>query len=73
MEELWFDVERRYKTMNTRPTMQRHRLWFDVERRYKTIIYLRISANGELWFDVERRYKTISGVGDRLDDGCGLM
>ena len=35
--ELWFDVERRYKTILGRFIGARFVLWFDVERRYKTI------------------------------------
>ena len=34
---LWFDVERRYKTIAGLTTALRPLLWFDVERRYKTI------------------------------------
>ena len=36
-EKLWFDVERRYKTITRRQRYNRLWLWFDVERRYKTI------------------------------------
>ena len=35
--KLWFDVERRYKTILTVYCNQIVGLWFDVERRYKTI------------------------------------
>ena len=35
--QLWFDVERRYKTMECGLTLYKVQLWFDVERRYKTI------------------------------------
>ena len=34
---MWFDVERRYKTIQTEFDKQMTWLWFDVERRYKTI------------------------------------
>ena len=34
---LWFDVERRYKTMPDTSIVFIAWLWFDVERRYKTI------------------------------------
>ena len=34
---LWFDVERRYKTMYNGDHKFMLGLWFDVERRYKTI------------------------------------
>ena len=34
---LWFDVERRYKTMQVIGFQTMNLLWFDVERRYKTI------------------------------------
>ena len=35
--QLWFDVERRYKTIFYRYVASTRELWFDVERRYKTI------------------------------------
>ena len=35
---LWFDVERRYKTISKQIKMLYGQLWFDVERRYKTIL-----------------------------------
>ena len=35
---LWFDVERRYKTIIESEGWIAIGLWFDVERRYKTII-----------------------------------
>ena len=34
---LWFDVERRYKTIMGDSVGIFSQLWFDVERRYKTI------------------------------------
>ena len=34
---LWFDVERRYKTICCDGSHGTEGLWFDVERRYKTI------------------------------------
>ena len=34
---LWFDVERRYKTIAMATLIAPNLLWFDVERRYKTI------------------------------------
>ena len=34
---LWFDVERRYKTIYPIIALVFIQLWFDVERRYKTI------------------------------------
>ena len=34
---LWFDVEKRYKTIGSRTTRIMFVLWFDVEKRYKTI------------------------------------
>ena len=34
---LWFDVERRYKTMVQGTHPRSAALWFDVERRYKTM------------------------------------
>ena len=37
---LWFDVERRYKTIISQAAEGASKLWFDVERRYKTIIYI---------------------------------
>ena len=36
-DRLWFDVERRYKTIVVAVVPAEWRLWFDVERRYKTI------------------------------------
>ena len=36
-KELWFDVERRYKTILTSNGKITSQLWFDVERRYKTM------------------------------------
>ena len=38
MIELWFDVERRYKTISAGSIFRNCKLWFDVERRYKTIV-----------------------------------
>ena len=35
---LWFDVERRYKTILGSVFKRATRLWFDVERRYKTMV-----------------------------------
>ena len=35
--QLWFDVERRYKTIYGQQKQLAAELWFDVERRYKTI------------------------------------
>ena len=35
---LWFDVEKRYKTIHLANVSQLHQLWFDVEKRYKTIV-----------------------------------
>ena len=34
---LWFDVEKRYKTIRNRKNRTIIQLWFDVEKRYKTI------------------------------------
>ena len=34
---LWFDVEERYKTIDTSKPTDGEQLWFDVEERYKTI------------------------------------
>ena len=36
--KLWFDVERRYKTITSTGRELTPVLWFDVERRYKTIM-----------------------------------
>lgn len=30
---LWFDVEKRYKTIDRRTALDASRLWFDVEKR----------------------------------------
>ena len=35
---LWFDVEKRYKTISVFFGNDTGKLWFDVEKRYKTII-----------------------------------
>ena len=57
--KLWFDVERRYKTILRQLNETLPWLWFDVERRYKTIGTLSCFGREQLWFDVERRYKTM--------------
>ena len=38
---LWFDVEKRYKTIRHRHRGHQAGLWFDVEKRYKTIVQSR--------------------------------
>ena len=35
---LWFDVEKRYKTISSTVGKLNDMLWFDVEKRYKTIV-----------------------------------
>ena len=70
---LWFDVERRYKTIHCYLSMEAASLWFDVERRYKTIVGQYMINNDRLWFDVERRYKTIIFVLCHFAGSCGLM
>ena len=35
---LWFDVEKKYKTIPTFTTWASRELWFDVEKKYKTIV-----------------------------------
>ena len=37
-QSLWFDVERRYKTILAVFASNSTELWFDVERRYKTML-----------------------------------
>ena len=37
MQGLWFDVEKRYKTIEFAMSATPYSLWFDVEKRYKTI------------------------------------
>ena len=37
MQSLWFDVEKRYKTIGRHETCTFRGLWFDVEKRYKTM------------------------------------
>ena len=37
MQGLWFDVEKRYKTIRTAVRRSVQQLWFDVEKRYKTM------------------------------------
>ena len=56
---LWFDVEKRYKTICLRGKDKGRGLWFDVEKRYKTIERPNGTNDARLWFDVEKRYKTI--------------
>ena len=35
--QLWFDVEKKYKTISIDIKGSRATLWFDVEKKYKTI------------------------------------
>ena len=72
-QRLWFDVERRYKTIVTIDFKKDDGLWFDVERRYKTIAAPDCRRLQQLWFDVERRYKTIRTRGRTSWPCCGLM
>ena len=58
--QLWFDVERQYKTMQLWQEDCQRELWFDVERQYKTIQHAQRSSWRVLWFDVVRRYKTMA-------------
>ena len=58
---LWFDVEMRYKSIDSQPTTEHQQLWFDVEMRYKSINAVVSINDRELWFDVEMRYKSIVG------------
>ena len=71
--ELWFDVEKRYKTIRCTPTKSVRQLWFDVEKRYKTIHLTSHLFIYKLWFDVEKRYKTMAACEITAIDGCGLM
>ena len=59
MVKLWFDVEKRYKTINGGYWRTVDELWFDVEKRYKTMFGFNVDNINKLWFDVEKRYKTI--------------
>ena len=34
---LWFDVEKKYKTIGLDYYLEKLRLWFDVEKKYKTM------------------------------------
>ena len=70
---LWFDVEKRYKTMHHDEVRPGARLWFDVEKRYKTIAAQPPAMLPWLWFDVEKRYKTIRIVSIVHSLRCGLM
>ena len=70
---MWFDVEKRYKTIYEAATLGEAALWFDVEKRYKTIYQLISGKSQGLWFDVEKRYKTIDSSTEALDGRCGLM
>ena len=71
--KLWFDVEKRYKTMYLREVRGLSELWFDVEKRYKTIVSNFNYFKSMLWFDVEKRYKTISDSKAPINRRCGLM
>ena len=71
--QLWFDVERRYKTILRQNLLGAWRLWFDVERRYKTICTRQERHFPQLWFDVERRYKTMLAMSIEYTKSCGLM
>ena len=70
---LWFDVERRNKTICALYVLMSQLLWFDVERRNKTIIGASEAGTVLLWFDVERRNKTIPNSLVTTKSGCGLM
>ena len=56
--KLWFDVEKKYKTITQGCRKRVPRLWFDVEKKYKTISFALKVWRLELWFDVEKKYKT---------------
>ncbi len=44
---LWFDVEKRYKTIHSSVNVVLQKLWFDVEKRYKTMVSsFNMRANG---------------------------
>ena len=70
---MWFDVEKRYKTILTDEVRKKDKLWFDVEKRYKTIPHEEDIQRHQLWFDVEKRYKTIGIMTGLHLFGCGLM
>ncbi len=36
--ELWFDVEKKYKTIISKIWNTNRKLWFDVEKKYKTML-----------------------------------
>ena len=71
--KLWFDVEKRYKTIVGSNFRASYQLWFDVEKRYKTINGSNSNKGNELWFDVEKRYKTIVRRPHSQTASCGLM
>ena len=71
--QLWFDVEKRYKTMPHLQLVLEWMLWFDVEKRYKTIDKATGKIYCKLWFDVEKRYKTIQKNLIFSSASCGLM
>ncbi len=56
---LWFDVEKKYKTIRLKKAYFDGSLWFDVEKKYKTISSTNFFTLQRLWFDVEKKYKTI--------------
>ena len=40
---MWFDVEKRYKTIYSVVDVVGDLLWFDVEKRYKTMAFDRLT------------------------------
>ena len=70
---LWFDVEKKYKTMQHGFTEGSGTLWFDVEKKYKTIDLSKVNVKSLLWFDVEKKYQTIVKICVGKSISCGLM
>ena len=70
---LWFDVEKKYKTIAYLKLTSWRRLWFDVEKEYKTIPRNGMCETTSLWFDVEKKYKTIHAAISGHVPRCGLM
>ena len=71
--ELWFDVEKRHKTIAASGVWRFPQLWFDVEKRHKTMRKALFCVLTALWFDVEKRHKTMKYVPVQQQHSCGLM
>ena len=70
---LWFDVEKGYRTTQTRTIANTATLWFDVEKGYRTTPLPSPRVWTPLWFDVEKGYRTTDGALTKSLSCCGLM